>query len=275
MSMRSHWTVARGASDDNLGPLARFLEGQRAYRGLSKTALAERIGVDRKTYYSWLVDPSKMSTDRLERLSTALGMTVENRAVLYDLSGRAMPVRASQHTELDPTVLNVHTKMINAIGHAAVLIGPSWEVVLTNAPFRRLFASVPRYGHAVPTKNTMLYILLNPAAKELLGGSEDAFEEDWLQPSLATFDASLQQRPQDPYLLEIKDEITRRKWLQRAYRDTPDWIREHSDLYVNADARRFVHPELGETVVHLLTEAHLGYQPVQLTRSTFLFDIGD
>lgn len=275
MSMRSHWTVARGPCDDDLGPLARFLERQRVHKGLSKTGLAELIGVDRKTYHSWLLDPSKMSTDRIERLSAALAMTVENRAVLYDLSGRAMPVRASQHSALDPTVLDVHKKMIDAIGHAAVLIGPSWDVVLANGPFRTLFANVPRYGNAIPTRNTMLYILLNPAAKELLGGSAEAFEEDWLQPSLATFDASLQQRPQDARLLEIKEEIARRKGLQRAYRETPDWIREHSDLYVNSDARRFVHPELGETVVHLLTEAHLGYQPVQLTRSSFMFGIGD
>ncbi|MER6616377.1 helix-turn-helix domain-containing protein [Streptomyces xantholiticus] len=276
--MKSFWASARLSAADGpeqLPPLARFLERQREYCGLSKTGVAERIGIDRRTYYDWLNDPSKLNSERLEKLVEALKMSPENRAVLYDLSGRAMPPRETSASALTPMEVKLQQVMADGFSHPALVQTQHWDVLFTNAPFRKLFASVPRYGNAVPTRNPMLYILVHPAAKELLGGSEEALYRDWVMPSLATFSAALQQAPQDVRLLEIEEEIKRRKRLLRAYRETPDWIREHSDLHVNSDPRAFVHPELGETTVRLVTEAHLGYQSVQLFRSAFLFGVDD
>jgi transcriptional regulator with XRE-family HTH domain len=256
--------------------LAQFLERQRQHCELTQSELADLIGVSRRSYHTWLTDPSKMSAERIEQLATALRMSDENRAVLYDLAGRAMPPREpGQLSGLTPAELKVQQAMTEGSTHPSMVGTSHWDVVVTNAAFRKLFGSVPRYGNAHPLRNTMRYILLNPAAKERLGGNEEALFDDWIMPSLATFSAALQRQPQDPRLLELEEEIKQRKALLSAYRETPDWIRQHSDLHVNSAPRAFIHPERGATTVRVVTEAHLGYQTVQLFRSTFVFGLDD
>lgn len=237
---------------------------------MTKTSLSERMGISRRTYQNWLDDPSVLTPDRLEMLAEALEMGEESRAVLYELSGRAIPVRSGGGV-IGAEDLKMHRQMIDGIAHPALLQSRCWDVLLTNKPFRDMYTGVKPCGRAMPTKNPMRYILFNPAAYEFLGGTHENFFEGWLMPAFAAFAAVKQQIPNDPQILDMEEGIGRRSGLLRAYRSTPDWIREHNDLHVNSEARPFVHPELGLTDVQLLTEAHLGWQPVGVTRTTFIF----
>lgn len=251
-----------------------FLEQQIRQRKLTKTELAERMSVSRRTLGNWWSDLSLLTTEEhLALLADALEVNEETRAVFYSYAGRAMPPH--DDGTISPGDLRMHKQMINGISHPAVLITRFWDVLLTNRPFRELFASVPHYGRAVPWRNTMRYILFNPAAYALLGGTQEKLYDGWVMPSFAAFSAVKQQCPNDPRLLDIEEEVNRRPPLLCAYRSTADWISQHKDLHVNSELRPFVHPRLGPTGVQVLTEEHLGWQPVHVTRATFLFPSAD
>lgn len=264
--MKSYWTAAR--LQNSVTPLVSFLESQREYRSLTKTGLAERMGISRRTYQNWLDDPSVLTTERLEQLAGALEMSDENRAVLYELSGRAVP--APSDGTISAEDLEMQRRMINGISHPTVIHTRYWDVLLTNRPLRELFASVPPYGNAVPTRNPMRYVLFHPAAPDLMGGTQERFVEGWLMPALAAFYGVKQQTPDDPRILSIEEEISRRPRLLRAYRATADWICQHSDLHVNSTTRPFVHPKLGLIEVQVLNEQHPGYQTSDVQRSTWI-----
>lgn len=266
MSMKSYWARPR---IQEASPLARFLERQREHRGLTKIELAERMSLSRRTYQNWLEDPSVLTVERLELLAGALEMTEQSRAVLYELSGRAIPAPAG-HRSMSTEGLQVHRQMINGISHPTLIHTRYWDVLLTNQAFREIFASVPPCGRAVPSRNPMLYIVCHPAAHELLGGTQEAFHDHWLMPALAAFSAVQQQTPNDPRILGIEEEISRRPRILRAYSSTADWISQHNDLHVNSAMRPFVHPELGLIEVQILNEAHLGYEGLDWLRSTWL-----
>lgn len=115
--------------------------------------------------------------------------------------------------------------------------------------------------------------MLHPDAPLILGGGDpEAYREMWLMPALAHFAATLQQRPTDERLLAIERDINNRPAVQRAYGQAPRWIVEHSDIAINADPRPVRDPRTGKmTCVHIITEAHQGYQATTLLRSTWVF----
>ncbi|MGA5411530.1 hypothetical protein ACPCSC_30285 [Streptomyces lavendulocolor] len=233
---------------------------------MSQITLAERMEISDKTYRRWLAPSAELTAEKLEMLADGLGLSREDKATLYKLAGRAVP---PGEEALSAEELAAHRLMINGIAHPAVLFGPCFDVVLTNAAFRKLFQSVPPYGDAVPTRNTMRYILFNPHARELLGGTDAALYEEWVMPSLAALSAVKQQRPGDVRIESIEAEIARKPSLRRAYEAAPAWITENP--HVDSAPRRFVHPELGPVDVRLLTEAHLG-GTLDFQRATFLFE---
>jgi transcriptional regulator with XRE-family HTH domain len=267
--MSNFWAAARvhpARNEGNLSPVGKFIESQRIAAQLSQITIAERMEISDKTYRRWLMPSAEPSADRLETLARGLGLSREDKATLYRLAGRTVP---SGEEALSAEELTAHRLMIDGIAHPAVLFGPCFDVVLTNAAFRELFRSVPPYGDAVPTRNTMRYILFNPHARDLLGGTDAALYDGWVMPSLAALSAVKQQRPGDVRVESIEQEIAKRPTLRRAYEAAPVWIRENP--HVNSAPRRFVHPELGPTDVRLLTEAHLG-GTLDFQRATFLFE---
>lgn len=117
----------------------------------------------------------------------------------------------------------------------------------------------------------MKYVLFHPEAYELLsGGDIEAFRESWLKPSLAHFSSVLQQRPSDPKLLHIEQEILRRPMVRRAYEATPEWITQSGDIHVNSSSRPIRDPRTGELAQAHVVRSHQGYQPLSLTVVTWV-----
>ncbi|MFD4589038.1 hypothetical protein [Streptomyces sp. NPDC058434] len=119
----------------------------------------------------------------------------------------------------------------------------------------------------------MRYILFHARAHEVLGGgNRELFRDSWLMPALANFTAVSTEWPDEPRLLNMKEEIMSQSALRRAYEDVSGWIRAHGDLHVSNEPRPFWDPRRRLlTQVHVLTETHLGYQKWPVYRSTFVF----
>jgi transcriptional regulator with XRE-family HTH domain len=249
-----------------------LLESARRALGLTRKALAGRLNVSARTYRNWMGNPSKLSADQIERLVKALALSPENRANLYILTGQLPPAPSASEL-LDTPEMTVYQAILDDSSHPSVIYDYAWDVVRTNAPYRALFGSVRPHATAWPLHNGMKYILFHPDAPQQLGGNPKEFKEGWLMPALANFRAVLQQRPGDPHLQTIERQISRRALTRRAYEALPDWIQRSGDLHVNTSTPRPIwDPRCGELrYVHIVTEAHQGYQPLTLTRATFVF----
>lgn len=247
-------------------------EGVRRAQGLTKKALADRLGITPRSYRNWMARASTLQPSEVARLVDALGLSAENRANLYILTGQLPPAPAVSELLRTPEMA-LYQSMIDGMDHPSVVYTDCWDVVLVNEPFRSVFGGVRRHVSAHPLQNTQRFIFFHPDAHLLLGaGDVKAFRDNWLMPALAHFSATMQQRPQDPRLHAIEQEINKRPALRRAYRRAPAWIATHGDIAINPSARLFWDPRIGRVVhAHVITEAHQGYQPTCLQRATFIF----
>jgi transcriptional regulator with XRE-family HTH domain len=246
--------------------VVQLLEGLRQAQGLTKIALAQRLGITPRSYRNWMLRASTLQAAEVARLVEALGMTAETRATLYTLTGQLPPAPAVSELRRTPEMA-LYQSMIDGLEHPSVVYTDSWDVVLCNQAFREVFGSVRAHISAHPTRNTNRFIFFHPDASILLGGGDaTAFREHWLMPAFAHFAATLQQR-----LLAIEREVNERPALRRAYRRTPGWIAEHGDIAISPSARPFWDPRVGRLVhAHVITEAHQGYQATTLQRATFI-----
>ncbi|MBT2369167.1 hypothetical protein J7E88_28590 [Streptomyces sp. ISL-10] len=249
--------------------VAQLLEGMRRAHGLTKKALADRLGITARSYRNWLARASRLQAREIDRLVVALEMSAENRVNLYRMTGQIPPAVSDLRRTPEMTL---YQDMINALGHPSVVYSYCWDVVITNKAYREVFGGVRRHATAHPTRNTQHFIFFHPDAPTLLGGGDvHAFRDDWLMPALAHFSATFQQCPEDPRLQSIEQEINRRAAIRRAYRRVPEWIAENGDIAISPSARLFWDPRVGRLVnAHIITEAHQGYQATTLQRATFI-----
>ncbi|MFF3400375.1 helix-turn-helix domain-containing protein [Streptomyces sp. NPDC002659] len=253
--------------------VVRLIEEVRQAKHLTKQALAERLGLTPRSLRNWMARASCLQATEVARLVEALKMSAENRTNLYILTGQMPPAPPVGELLRTPEV-DLYQDMIDDLRRCpSVVYSDCWDVVITNRAFREVFGGVRRHATAHPMRNTQGFIFFHPDAPQLLGaGDVTAFREHWLMPALAHYSATLQQRPEDPRLQAIEQEIDRRPALRRAYRRAPGWIAENGDIAIRPSARLFWDPRIGRAVdAHIITEHHQGYQPMTLQRATFIF----
>ena len=262
---------AAGRSPDDL--IRELVESARLAAGIrSRKALAERLALTPRSLRNWLVEPSELSGEQIEKLVKALELGPENRDTLYRLTGQVPPA-PSAGALLHTPEMAIYKQILDDSPHPSVVFDYAWDVVITNEPYRALFGSARPHATAWPLHNGMKYILFHPDAPQQLGGGDpEEFRDSWLMPALANFLAVFQQRPHDPHLRTIEQQIFQRAGTRRAYESIADWIRTSGDLHVNSSPRPIVDPRCQKLRhVHIITEAHQGYQPMTLTHATFVF----
>lgn len=251
--------------------IVQLIEDVRKAQGFTRLAVSKRLGITPRSFRNWMARASTLQASEVARLVEALGMSPENRANLYILTGQLPPAPPVGELLRTPE-LALYQSMIDGLEHPSVVYTDYWDVVITNRAFREVFGGVRRHVTAHPTRNTQRFIFFHPDAAMLLGaGDVMAFRDHWLMPALAHFSATLQQRPEEPRLQAIEQEINERPALRRAYRRAPSWIAENGDIAINPSARLFWDPRVGRVVhAHVITEAHQGYQATALNRATFI-----
>ena len=252
--------------------VVQLIEEARQRRGMYRTQLAAALGIHPRSLRNWLARASTLKGHEVAKLVEALGMSAENRANLYVLTGQLPPAPAVGELLRTPEMA-LYQSMIDGLEHPSVVYSECWDVVITNQAFRDIFGGVRRHATAHPLRNTQRFIFFHPDAPILLGGgNEKNFHDHWLMPALAHFSATLQQRPAEPRLQAIEQDIDERPVLRRAYRRAPRWIAENGDININPSARLFWDPRVRRLVnAHIITEAHQGYQETTLQRATFIF----
>lgn len=255
-----------------------ILEGARKERGLKRYEVAERVpaaetggasGISRRTLQNWMKNPSRLSTQQIERLVIALGLDEETRANLYTLTKKLAPAPTASRLRRSPevAVLQLH---IDSQSLPACYFDYCCDVVITNRPYRDLFGRAPFHLGAMPLDNGMRYIFLHPSAPRQLGGGDPhLFREGWLMPALAYYLGLLQRRPNDRKLLALEEEIKALPRIRLAYEETPEWIVQKGDMHVDSSPRSLVDPRTGKlTRMHLITESHPGHP--DLTHVTYV-----
>lgn len=252
--------------------VVQLIEGVRQARGYTKLALAQRLEMHPRSLRNWMARASTLNSSEVARLAEALGMSAENRANLYVLTGQLPPAGAVGELLRTPEIA-LYQSMIDGLElHPSVVYSDCWDVVITNKVFRDVFAGVRRHATgAHPMINTTRFVFFHPDAPLLLGGDATSYRDHWLMPALANFSATLQRQPEEPRLHAIEQEIDQRPALRRAYRRAPRWIAENGDIAINPSARLLWDPRVGRLVnAHIITEAHQGYQETSLQRATFI-----
>jgi hypothetical protein len=264
---------ARGFPSEADQHLRRVFEGARDDLGLSQDQLGKMLGgITGRTYRNWMLFPTQLNADQLGKLTEALKLSAAVRASVWALSGRRTPL-SSTGAEGPSRELRVYRHLINGSSHPTVVYDYAWDVVTANAAFYELFATVRSHATAMPTLNTVRYILFHPDAHVLLGGDHSAFHEYWLMPTLANFVAVSQQLPNDNRLQSIRSDIAASPNLRSALEQVPDWIRKYEgDVHVSSDPRPIWDPRRDVLDhVHVVTFSHQGYQPQTLNQAAFVF----
>lgn len=253
--------------------LRRIFEGERIDLELSQDQLGKALGgITGRQYRNWMVRPTQLNAVQLDQLSAALNLSDALRAAVYDLTGHRPPANPAS-AKCDVEELAVYRELLHGTRHPSHITDYAWDSIAHNDAFEELFGHVKYHPTDAPIRNGMRYILFHPDANQILGAQDPAaFHEYWLMPALAQFSATLQQRPEDPRLLGIKQEIEGRRPVRLAYEKLPDWIRAHGDLHVRPIPRPFWDPRSKRlTSAHVITEAHLGYQSLEIHHATFVF----
>lgn len=256
------------------GLVKEILEGERRDRSLSQKALAERLGLTDRTYRNWMNRPLRLTADQVGRLVSALELNEAARTTVYGLTGHVPPAEPAEPAPgpCRTSETAAYQRMLDGITHPSLMYDNAFDVVIMNTAFRDLFGRVRRHATASPLRNGTRYVLFHPDAPELLGGDPRSFRESWLMPALAHFLSALQQRPGDPGLRGIEEDIHRHPRVHRAYRETPRWIRRHGGIHIGGGPRPFWDPRSRTlTEVHLVTETHQGNRPSALRHATFVF----
>ncbi|MGW6458071.1 MmyB family transcriptional regulator [Streptomyces sp. NPDC055078] len=252
--------------------LREIIEGERKDRHLTQKQMAGTLKVSDRTYRNWIARPTSLSADQVDRIATALNVDEEQRSTLYMLTGLVPPGMSAERLK-DTPEMAVYQRMINYLPYPSVVYDYAWDIVITNPAFAPVFGGVRHHPTAMPRMNTTRYVLFHPDAFHILGGGDyEAFQKFWLMPALVNFSATLQTRPEDRRLLTIEREIKTHPTLRRAYRQAPTWLRRHGDMHIDSRPRPVRDPRTQQlTHVHVITEAHQGYQPMTLQRATFIF----
>jgi len=141
--------------------------------GLRREEVAQLCGIS-PTWYTWIEQgrTGAVSAQTLDALAQGLHLGVAERAYLFELAGRADPVRPSaapaESLQLDA--------LVQAIRTPAYVLDQHWNAIAWNRPAAALFSDwlggagkAGRAAGAVPAApNLLRYVFLNPGARRFL-----------------------------------------------------------------------------------------------------------
>lgn len=185
-----------------------FPRGRRRVPGLRREEAAQLCGVS-ATWYTWIEQgrTTAISSVTLNAIADGLRLSRAERVYLFELSGRADPVRRSP-THSDPRALRALVQVIRA---PAYLIDRHWDAVAWNRSAAELF--VDWLGRSAGRKrgapsamngerNLLRYVFLNPRAPQ--------FIVDWSERSrrlVAEYRADTAGEDDDPVRQELVREL--------------------------------------------------------------------
>ncbi len=159
--------------------------------GLRREDVAALAGVS-VTWYTWLEQGRdiQVSADVLERISTTLRMSADEREYLFALVQHrpAPPVVAARTAEVSPAT----RRMLDALGVPALIMTARWDVMAWNELTRKIFRD---YGQIPIERRNLIRILLVDDE----GYQRDAAAyEAMARRILAKFRVDYSQTPDDP-----------------------------------------------------------------------------
>lgn len=141
--------------------------------GLRREEVAQLCGIS-PTWYTWIEQgrTSAVSAQTLDALAQGLHLGTAERAYLFELAGRADPVRPSA-APADSLQLD---GLVQAIRTPAYVLDQYWNAIAWNRPAAALFSDwlggtgKARRGKdpAVAAPNLLRYVFLNPQARRFL-----------------------------------------------------------------------------------------------------------
>lgn len=203
---------------------------QRA-KGLRREDVAALSGVS-VSWYTWLEQgrPMRVSDDVLERLSTTLHLSEDERIYLFCLVQNRVP--ASQRVSLPEPPINI-VRMINALNVPAIAMNLRWDVLAWNALNSAIYRD---YGALPPEERNLLEILLTHPVRHMTPAQLEAAAERLV--ARLRFDYS--KSANDPrfealiYRLNSRSELFNRLWR------TPEFSLRGFGLH------RFTHARFGQ-----------------------------
>ncbi len=168
--------------------------------GLRREDVAALAGVS-VTWYTWLEQGRdiQVSADVLERISTTLRMSPDEREYLFALvQHRPAPPTAARTEAVSPAL----TRMLDSIAVPAIVLTARWDVVAWN----QLALKVVRdYSALPPGRRNLLRILL---VEDEAYRSDEALYEATARRLLAKFRVDYSQAPGDPAFEELIAELS-------------------------------------------------------------------
>jgi transcriptional regulator with XRE-family HTH domain len=167
--------------------------------GLRREDVAALAGVS-VTWYTWLEQGRdiQVSADVLERISTTLRMSPDEREYLFALvQHRPAPPTAARTEAVSPTLL----RMLDTLALPAMILTRRWDVIAWN----RLIAIIRDYDALPPERRNLLRILL---VEDEVYRKDPGLYEATARRLLAKFRVDYSQAHGDPAFEELIAELT-------------------------------------------------------------------
>jgi len=167
--------------------------------GLRREDVAALAGVS-VTWYTWLEQGRdiQVSADVLERISTTLRMSPDEREYLFALvQHRPAPPTATRTESVSPTLL----RMLDTLALPAMILTRRWDVIAWN----RLIAIIRDYDALPPERRNLLRILL---VEDEVYRKDPVLYEATARRLLAKFRVDYSQAHGDPAFEELIAELT-------------------------------------------------------------------
>jgi transcriptional regulator with XRE-family HTH domain len=167
--------------------------------GLRREDVAALAGVS-VTWYTWLEQGRdiQVSADVLERISTTLRMSPDEREYLFALvQHRPAPPSLTRTESVSPTLL----RMLNTLALPAMILTRRWDVIAWNP----LIAIIRDYDALPPERRNLLRILL---VEDEVYRKDPALYEATARRLLAKFRVDYSQAHGDPAFEELIAELT-------------------------------------------------------------------
>lgn len=220
-----------GLSPEDVG----LPDGQRRRtRGLRREEVALLASIS-ATYYTYLEQGREVRPSRevLDSLARALKLDAGERAHLHELVHRTPPPRDREASVTSALAPGLAALVDRLDPFPTYVKDHRWEVLAANRGARALFGewSAP----AGKPRNMLLWMLLDPAAREVFPDWEDE-----ARAMVARFRMATARRPRDSETLELVELLSR---------DAPEfarWWKRHDVLTQGSGRKRLSHPIIGE-----------------------------
>jgi transcriptional regulator with XRE-family HTH domain len=197
--------------------------------GLRREDVAALAGVS-LTWYTWLEQARdiRVSADVLDRISSVLQMSDEERDYLFALVQRRAPLRAE---DLFDSVTPAMQRMLDSLGVPALIKTARWDVIAWNNLISKVFRD---YGQMPSERRNLLRLLL--VDDRSYQNDEEGFFK-MAHRVLSKFRVDYSQYGDDPSFAELIEELTSESDVFRELWNSPE--------VVNRSEAIAYHPQLG------------------------------